>query len=261
MTHAKQRNNYLSAARPAALPSRGRYSNRGPPRVAALPGEAELIARLFEVLLFLRRATRRLIEVPHGTYDVSLRIPELDQLTDGRNGHLGYGYLAALASDRRGYLVDVLHGDSALKADAAILVLGPLVHGPMDTGIVLVTGRDQEKPGRAPRREAPSKYLLVEFTRAIDVICMHIEVRNVPCNHHRTSAAQAVLSCQRGTPSAGDTVPEYIGNASRRRCLIDLEGEGFVDQLLQPLHIRSAAGSTRIVGPSIDIFLGPAVVD
>src|SRR5215472_9767097 len=78
-------------------------------RVCALPGEAELIAGLFEVLLFLRRATLRLIEVPHGTHDVSLRIPELDQLTDGRNGHLGYGYLTALASDRRGDLVDVLH--------------------------------------------------------------------------------------------------------------------------------------------------------
>src|SRR5215469_1172004 len=171
-----------------------RYSNRGPPASSRCPARPKLIARLFEVLLFLRRTTLRLIEVPHGTHDVSLRIPKLDQLTDGRNGHLGYGYLTALASDRRGDLVDVLHGDSALKADAAILVLGSLVHGPMDTGIVLVTGRDQEKPGRAPRREAPSKYLLVELTCAIDVICMHIEVRNVPCNHHRTSAAQDVLS-------------------------------------------------------------------
>jgi hypothetical protein len=45
-----------------------------------------------------------------------------------------------------------------------------------------------------------------------------------------------------------------------QRKLVNLECERFVDQLLQPLHIGSAAGSARIVGPSVDIFLGPSIV-
>src|SRR5262245_26923200 len=50
-------------------------------------------------VLFLGRMTLRLVEIAHSTHNVSLRILELDQLTDGGNRHLGYGYLAPLASD------------------------------------------------------------------------------------------------------------------------------------------------------------------
>src|SRR5260370_12851185 len=47
---------------------------------------------------------------------------------------------------------------------------------------------------------------------------------------------------------------------SRRLGLVNLECERFVDQLFQPLHVGSAAGPARIVGPSVDIFLRPSVV-
>jgi hypothetical protein len=36
---------------------------------------------------------------------------------------------------------------------------------------------------------------------------------------------------------------------------------GFFDELLQPLHVRRAARPARIVGPAVDVFLRPAVVN
>src|SRR5262249_2373399 len=127
----------------------------------------------------------RCVEVAHRAHQVSLRISELDQLTDGGNRHLGHRDLPALARNHCGNLVDVVHGDGALKADAPLLFLGPLMHRAMNAGMVFVTCSDQEKARGTPGREAPSEYPLIEFARAVHVICVHIEVGNVPRDHWR----------------------------------------------------------------------------
>jgi hypothetical protein len=40
----------------------------------------------------------------------------------------------------------------------------------------------------------------------------------------------------------------------------DLVGPGLLDQLAQPLHVRSAACAARVVHPAVDVLLSPAVV-
>jgi hypothetical protein len=41
----------------------------------------------------------------------------------------------------------------------------------------------------------------------------------------------------------------------------DLESAGLFDELLQPLHVWRAARPARVVGPAVDVFLRPTVVD
>jgi hypothetical protein len=41
----------------------------------------------------------------------------------------------------------------------------------------------------------------------------------------------------------------------------DLECAGLFDELRQPLHVRCPARPARIVGPAVDVFLRPAVVN
>src|ERR1700675_3036649 len=41
----------------------------------------------------------------------------------------------------------------------------------------------------------------------------------------------------------------------------DLECAGLFDELPQPLHVRRAARPARIVGPAVDVFLRPTVVN
>src|SRR5262245_31432828 len=49
-----------------------------------------------------------------------------------------------------------------------------------------------------------------------------------------------------------------VGSRKKMGDLGDLVVARFLDQLLQPLHVRRAAGAARIVHPAVNILLGPA---
>ena len=79
-----------------------------------------------------------------------------------------------------------------------------------------------------------------------------------PLNQGGTVIAQALSGMEDIRPEPKETLGEKLLEGNGRSN--DLECRCFFDELPQPLHIRRAACTARIVGPAVDILLSPAIV-
>ncbi len=135
------------------------------------------------LLLFLLTTFQQVLEVLHGTNNISFGVLKEDKCAHGGNLKLGHHDLSSVGLDRGHRIIDRFHTQRALKSkhrlsfDDLSTPLKCSLHG-----MLFIAGFDKKEVWRASCGKVPAEGFLIEAAGAVHVVGMNSKVLKVICH-------------------------------------------------------------------------------